>query len=163
MSLNPDPKKQAQEVIFSPKSKAISHPPLVFNNNNLTQTTFQKHHGIILDARLPFEKHLETALCKINKTIGLIRKLQNILPRTALITFPTLIMAILFMIKLTVHRFIRRSLQHDACLALTGTIRGSSREKLYQELAFESLQQRRWYKKVSTRSLKTKVRVIYLI
>ena len=33
MSFNPDPKKQAQEVIFSWKSKAISHPPLVFNNN----------------------------------------------------------------------------------------------------------------------------------
>ena len=26
MSLNPDPKKQAQEVIFSQKSKAMSHP-----------------------------------------------------------------------------------------------------------------------------------------
>ena len=89
LSLNPDPKKQAQEVIFSPKSKAILHPPLVFNNNNnnnIIQTESQKHHGIILDTRLPFEKHLETALCKINKTIGLIRKLLNILPRTALIT-----------------------------------------------------------------------------
>ena len=28
MSFNPDPKKQAQEVIFSPKSKAVSHAPL---------------------------------------------------------------------------------------------------------------------------------------
>ena len=86
MSFNPDPKKQAQEVIFSRKSKAISHPPVVFNNNNVIQTTSQKHHGIILDTRLSFEKHLETVLCKINKTIGLIRKLQNLLPRTALIT-----------------------------------------------------------------------------
>ena len=37
MSFNPDPKKQAQEVIFSRKSKATSHPPLVFNNNNVMQ------------------------------------------------------------------------------------------------------------------------------
>ena len=58
MSFNPDPKKQAQEVIFSRKSKAISHPPLVFNNNNVMQTTSQKHLGIILDTRLSFEKHL---------------------------------------------------------------------------------------------------------
>ena len=35
MSFNPDPKKQAQEVIFSRKSKATSHLPLVFNNNNV--------------------------------------------------------------------------------------------------------------------------------
>ena len=97
MGFNPDPKKQAQEVIFGWKSKAISHPPLVFNNNNVIQTTSQKHLGIILDTRLSFEKHLETVLCKINKT---------------------------------------------------GAIRGSSREKLYQELGFESLQQRRWYRKL---------------
>ena len=75
MSFNPDPKKQAQEVIFSRKSKAILHPPLVLNNNNVIQTTSQKHLVIILDTRLSFEKHLETVPCKINKTIALIRKL----------------------------------------------------------------------------------------
>ena len=85
MSFNLDPKNQAQEVNFSRKSKAISHPPLVFNNNSI-QTTSQKHFGIILDTRFSFEKHLETVLCKINKTIILIRKLQNLLSRTALIT-----------------------------------------------------------------------------
>ena len=69
MSFNPDPKKQAKEVIFSRKSKAISYLPLVFNNNNnnnnnnVTETTSQKH----LDTRLYFEKHLETVLHKINK------------------------------------------------------------------------------------------------
>ena len=34
------------------------------------------------------------------------------------------------------------SLQYNACLAITGAMCGSSREKLYQELGFESLQQR---------------------
>ena len=86
MSFNPDPKKEAQEVIFSRKSKATSHPPLVFNNNNVMQVASQKHLGTILDTQLSFEKHLETVPCKINKTIGLIHKLQNLLPRSALIT-----------------------------------------------------------------------------
>ena len=87
MSFNPDPKKQAREVIFSRKSKAILHPPLVFNNNkNVIQSTSQKYFGVILDTRLFFEKYLGAVLCKINKTIGLVRKLQNLLPRTALIT-----------------------------------------------------------------------------
>ena len=86
MIFNPDPKKQAQEVIFSRKSKATSHPSLVFNNNNAMQAASHKHLGITLDARFSFEKHLETVLCKINKTIGLIRKLQNLLPRSALMS-----------------------------------------------------------------------------
>ena len=33
--------------------------------------------------------------------------------------------------------------QYNSALAMTGTIRGSSRETLYQELDFESLQQQR--------------------
>ena len=40
------------------------------------------------------------------------------------------------------------SLQCNACLAITEAIRGSSREKLYQELGFKSLQQRRLYRKL---------------
>ena len=36
------------------------------------------------------------------------------------------------------------SLQHNAALAITGTIRGSSKEKLYQELDFEYLSSKRW-------------------
>ena len=48
-SFNPDP-KHAQGVIFTRKSKAISHPPLVFNNNNVIQAISPKHFGIILDS-----------------------------------------------------------------------------------------------------------------
>ena len=40
------------------------------------------------------------------------------------------------------------SIQYNAALAITGAIRGSSREKLYQELGLEPLQQRRWYRKL---------------
>ena len=38
------------------------------------------------------------------------------------------------------------SIKYNAALALTGKIRGSSREKLYQELRLESLQMRQYYK-----------------
>ena len=43
MSFNPDPNKQAQEVIFSRKLKKVCHPPLRFNNNNVAQGSWQKH------------------------------------------------------------------------------------------------------------------------
>ena len=33
MNVNPDPAKQAQEVIFSRKVQTINHPPLIFNQN----------------------------------------------------------------------------------------------------------------------------------
>ena len=117
----PRSKKQSQEVIFSLKSKPISHSPLVFNNNNnAMQASSQKHLGITLDTRLSFEKHLQTVLCKIHKTIGLTCKLQT-LALTALckaFVSPHLDYGdILY----------GESLQYNDCLAITGAIRGSSR------------------------------------
>ena len=162
ISFNPDSKKQAQEVIFSRKSKAIPHPSLVFNNNNVIQTTSQ-----ILDTRLSFEKHLKSVLCKINKTIGLIRKLKNILPRSALITlYKAFIRPHLDCSDILYYQAHNafshqklESLQYNACVAVTGAIRGSSKEKLYQELGFESLQQcRTFFYKIFKN-----VRVIYSI
>ena len=86
VSFNPDRSKQAEEVIFSWISKRSTHPPLVFNNNNVSQTYSQKHLGVILDFKLTFEEHLNNVLAKVNKAVGLLRKLRNILPRTKLIT-----------------------------------------------------------------------------
>ena len=41
------------------------------------------------------------------------------------------------------------SVQYDAALAITGAIKGSSRERLYQELdCLESLINRHWYQKL---------------
>ena len=42
----------------------------------------------------------------------------------------------------------RGTIQYNAALAITGAISGSSREKIYQELGLETLQQRRWYRKL---------------
>ena len=38
--------------------------------------------------------------------------------------------------------------QCNAALAITGTIRGSSKEKLYQELEFETIKERRWFRRL---------------
>ena len=40
------------------------------------------------------------------------------------------------------------SIQYNVCLAITGAIRGTSKEKLYQELGLQSLHLRHWYRKV---------------
>ena len=40
------------------------------------------------------------------------------------------------------------SVQYNAALAITGAIKGTSRERLYQELGIESLQDRRWYRRL---------------
>ena len=46
MSFNPDPSKQAQEVILSHKSKKTNHTELIFNNIHVNQTSNQNYLGI---------------------------------------------------------------------------------------------------------------------
>ena len=128
---------QAQEVIFSRKSKAKLYSLLVLNDNNnnnkVTQVKSQKHLGIILDTRLSFEKDLETVQCKINKTISLVRKLGNLLSKIALIMlYKAFVCPKLDYGDILYDHQQLESLQCDAGLAITEAIIGSSREKLYQ-------------------------------
>ena len=54
MSFNPDPSKQAQEVIFSHKIQKTCHPFIYFNDKSVKQIPSQKHLGLILDNKLNF-------------------------------------------------------------------------------------------------------------
>ena len=86
MSFNPDPSKQAQEIIFSRKKIKSSHPSVYFNNIPVNSTSVHKHLGMLLDDKLSSEHHLKSVLNKVKKTISLYRKFQKILPRQSLIT-----------------------------------------------------------------------------
>ena len=65
MNFNPDPTKQAQKVIFSRQTKKLSHSSLVFNNEKVAQSIYQKHLDIILDSKLTFESHLKMGATKL--------------------------------------------------------------------------------------------------
>ena len=86
LSFNPDPNNQAQEIIFSREAKEVNHSSLIISKSTLSQTTSRKLLGVLLDSSLIFGEHLISVQCNVNKTIGLFRKLQNTLPRQALIT-----------------------------------------------------------------------------
>ena len=129
---------------------------MLFNNNNVSQVNSQNNLGVILDIKLIFEEHLKNVFNKANKTIGLLRKLSNLLPRQALVTIykafvrPHLDYGDVLYDQAFNNSFHAKmeSIQYNGCLATTGGIRGTSREKIYQELGQESLQLRHWYRKL---------------
>ena len=86
MSFNTYHFKQAKEVIFSSKIKKSSHPVLIFNNNQVIQSSYQKHLGLFLDEKLHFGEHSGYIDNKANTSIGILRKLQICLPRQSLVT-----------------------------------------------------------------------------
>ena len=69
---NPDPNKQAAEVMFSHKISHQLHPPIYFNNTPVVSQPSTKHLGMILDSKLNFSQHLSEKISKGNKGIGLI-------------------------------------------------------------------------------------------
>ena len=95
-------------------------------------------------------------LNKVNKTIGLLRKLQNTLPRPLLLTiYKSLIRPHLDYGDIIYDQAYNapfqqkvECIQYNAVLSITGAIRGTSREKLFEELGLKSLQHRWWYRKL---------------
>ena len=135
MRFNPDPKEQAQEVIFSRNINKIDHPLLYFNDNLIKWSSTHKHLGMILDTKLDFSLHLKNIQNKVNKTIGFLRKLQDTLPRTSFITiFKSFIRPHLdyediiydWAYNNSFHQSVK-SVQYDTALAVVGAVRGTSR------------------------------------
>ena len=58
----------------------------VLQGSIVSQTNSQKHLGVTSVLKLTFEEHLLNVFKTVNRTIGLIRKLQNVLPRISLVT-----------------------------------------------------------------------------
>ena len=109
---------------------------------------------MFLDLELNFQEHFENMLNKVNKTIGLLRKLQNTLPRPSLLTIyksfirPHLDYGNVMYDQAYNVSFQQKveSIQYNAAVAITGAIRRTSKEKLFEELGLQSLQHRRWYR-----------------
>ena len=86
MNFNPDLSKQAQELLFSRKTSSKPYPSLSFNDNPVHQVPLQMYLDLFLDPKLSFDEHIQCILIKTHKIIGLIRKLQPVIPRAALLT-----------------------------------------------------------------------------
>ena len=156
MSFNLDPSKQAVEVHFTRKINSLDTSPVYFNNLAVASCETHKHLSLLLDKRLPFDRHVEEMILRANKGVGLITRLRRYLRRNSLLTiYKALIRPHLdygdvvydypgnasFMQEL-------ESVQYNASLAITGCFRGTSRDKLYSELGLESLADRRFYRRL---------------
>ena len=136
--------------------KNSSHLSVAFNNNVTKKYPHHKHLEIVLDSKLDSEFHVDQKSKKCNKLIGLIRRLSVTVPRNALLTIyksfirPHLGYGDILYDKPenenSQNKF--KKVQYSACLAITGTIQGTSRQKIYDKLGLHSLSKRRWCNKL---------------
>ena len=111
---------------------------------------------MLLDSKLDFDEHIKGVFDKNSKSVGLIRKLRNFLPKPSLLQIyksfvrPHHDYGDITYDKAFIGSFQKKleTIQYNAALAITGPIRRTSREKVHSELGLESLQDRRWYGKL---------------
>ena len=144
-------------TLFSRKKKTQSHPNISHNNIQVERVSHQKHLGIILDEKLNFKEHIDSAILKVKRGIAVLKKLRYSLPQKSLITIYKVLLRPLLDYGDIIYDQRHNesvcekleSVQFKVTLAITDAIQGTSREKIYQELGLESLRARRWYKRLS--------------
>ena len=156
MKFNPDITKQAIEVIFSHKhcnprkNPKTPHPPLTFNNIPVDRRSSTKHLGVILDERLSFREHVNEAIEKAKKGIALMKFLSNKVSASVLeLTYIMYVRPHLDYGDVIYHNQNSNSMellekvQYQAALLVSKCWKGTSKRKLYNELGWEALAQRR--------------------
>ena len=141
---------------------------ILFNNTPVKKVGEHKHLGLFLDSKLSFSAPIKAAISKTRKGIGLLKYLSKYLPRHTLNE--------LYKLYVRPHLDYRdvichipakecefsgnkilpnlmeklESVQYSAARAISGTWKGTSREKLYAELDWESLSSHRWSRRLTS-------------
>ena len=165
MAFNPDPTKQATEMLFSCKRNNVDHPPLFFNGFPVKRVSEHTQLGLTIEPSITFTKHIHGKISKAKRNIGLIKHLNRFLPYRALnqmynalarshLDYCDIIFHIPEIFKppllgsLTGLMEDLEKVQYQAGLAVSGAWKGTSRIKLYNELGWESLSDRRLTRRV---------------
>ena len=167
MSFNPDPTKQAEEIIFSHKRRSQDHPPIYFNNIEVKRVSNHKHLGLVLDSKLSFTKHINEKIATARKGIGIIKHLAPYLPLKSLdqiykmhvrphldycdiiYHIPTIRNDFDSSQALNYQMNALERTQYQAALAVSGAWKGTNLDKIYEELGWETLNYRRMFRRLT--------------
>ena len=139
----------------------------MFNGTVVAKMNEQKHLGLTFDSTLSFKKHLNEKIIMAktyNLELIIIKHLSIYLPSKTLDQmYKALVRSHLdycdimyhipsvhtqFGMTLTDLMDKAERIQYQAALTITGAWQGSSRSKLYEELRWESLSERRWCRRI---------------
>jgi len=166
MIFNPDLNKQAVEVVFSNKRVKTADLPLTFNGIPVKKQDNTTHLGLLLDSNLNFESHLEGKLAKARSGLGLMKQLKqwvsyqvldniyklyvrphldycDIIYHQATIDFPIFNHVSSNPLMKNVE-----TIQYEAARVVSGAWKGTNRAKLYENLGWESTNDRRVLRKL---------------
>ena len=168
MVFNPDATKPAIGVIFTRSNvKRVLPNKLVFNGYDVIMEDETKHIGMILDEKLNFESHLSAKISKARQGLGLMKHLKKWVKYNTLETiykmyirphldYGDMVYDTGEVVRDTIFPLnnssilLKRveSIQYEAARIVSGAWNKTCRVKLYENLGWESLQNRRMMRKL---------------
>lgn len=140
---------KTKSMLFTRKVN-VNNPPLYMNNSPLENTPSHKHLGLNLSSNAKWKDHINEIYSKACKRLNIMRLLKNRLDRISLeklyIGFirPILEYGGIVWDNCTKEESnLIESIQYDAARIVSGLRRGTPRWKLYNELGWDSLENRR--------------------
>jgi len=156
MKFNPDITKQALEVIFSQKRNKPDHPPINFNGIPVKRESEAQHLGVVLDDKLNFRNHIINKIKVATKGLGLLKFLSKFMNRDKLnLMYKMYVRSHLDNGDVIYHNqsaeMMKKleSVQYNAGLIVSGCWKGTSMDKIYSKLGWESLDDRRNFRRLS--------------
>ena len=137
MVFNPDITKQAVEVIFSTKNSKPDHLFLLFNNIPVAGETFTKYK---------FSKHMKVKITIAMTGIALLKSLSKFVSKD-LLNMSYKLNVCLHNQRMYMMNLIEK-IQYKVGLVVSGCWQGTSQDKLYNELGWESVSDRHWYRRL---------------
>ena len=141
---------KTESLLITRKLNRPIHPPLLMENQQITETDSHKHLGIYLSSDCTWHKHIDFVKEKAWKRINIMRKLKFEIDRKSLeIFFFTFIRPLLEYASVVWDNCTQYEkaeldkIQNEAARIVTGTTKLVSIQALYEETKWETLEERR--------------------
>ena len=141
---------KTESMLISLKNSDIAHPSLYLNNTEIMQVSSHKHLGVTLSNNLKWDDHITAITSKAGKRLDVLSHIMYKLDRNTLNTMyvsfvlPILEYGDVITCNLTERQAYNLEIIHKrAGRIVSGATKGTSKETIYRELSWESLEKRR--------------------
>ena len=139
---------KSKDIIFSNKCLNNS-PPLIFNNNYIERVNVHKHIGLYLSSSLDWSVQIKEVCLKANRKLSVLRSVKLLSRQTLDLLYKITVRSVIDYALPVYFKTLKQTemsrlenLQYRAAKIVTGAYHYTSREKLNNELGWETIEKR---------------------
>ena len=137
--------KKTKDIIFSNKCLNNS-PPLIFNNTFIERVNTHKHLGLFLTSSLDWGVQVKEVCLKANKKLSVLRSVKLLSRQTLDLLYKLTVRSVIDYALPVYYKTLKQTelarlenVQYRAAKIVTGALHYSNKDKLNEELCWESI------------------------